>query len=77
MKCCFTCHWSDYSPYGNSDFGTMMCYRKHKEEYSKVNGKETYFKYADNLDFESKQEIYICSEYEPRIHFSGYRGFLE
>ena len=77
MKCCFTCQWSDYSPYGNSDFGTMMCYRKHKEEYSKVNDKETYFKYADNLDFESKQETYICREYEPRIHFSGYRGFIE
>ena len=77
MKCCFTCQWSDYSPYGNSDFGTMMCYRRYKEEYSKVNDKKTCFKYADNLDFESKQETYICNEYEPRIHFSRYRGFIE
>lgn len=36
LKCCFTCQYSDYSPYGNDDYGTMLCYCRHKEDYLNV-----------------------------------------
>lgn len=77
MKCCFTCQWSEYSPYGNADFGTMMCYRRNKELYAQVHDKDTYFQYMEHIDFESKQETSVCDEYEPRIHFEGYRGYCD
>lgn len=77
LKCCFTCQYSDYSPYGCDDYGTMLCYRKHKREYLKVNDKSSYFKYVEGLDCEAKQETYLCDEYEPRIQCGGYRGFVE
>ncbi len=77
VKCCFTCQYSDYSPYGSDDFGTMLCYRKHKSEYLKVNDKDTYFKYAGGLEYEQMQETQLCSDYEPRCKCEGYRGFIE
>ena len=76
LKCCFTCRYSDYSPYGSDDYGTLMCYRKHKEEYLKVNDKDSWFKYAESLPYEMIQETYCCGEYEPRTKCSGYRGFM-
>ena len=77
LKCCLTCQYSDYSPYGNDDFGTMLCYRKHKEDYLKVNSKDEFFEYLDGKDFESRQETYLCGEYEPRRKCEGYRGFVD
>lgn len=76
-KCCFTCQYSDYSPYGCDDYGTMMCYRHHKAEYLKVNDKAGYFRYLEGLGYELKQETYFCSEYASRNQCSGYRGFIE
>lgn len=77
MHCCFTCQYSDYSPYGNDDFGTMLCYKKYKAEYLKVNTKDEYFEHLEGLDCEAKQETYLCEEYEPRGKCEGYRGFVE
>ena len=77
LKCCLTCQYSDYSPYGSDDFGTMMCYRCHKEDYLKVNSKDEFFEYLDGKDFESRQETYLCGEYEPRRKCEGYRGFVD
>ena len=31
LKCCFTCRYSDYSPYGSDDFGSMECFSRQKE----------------------------------------------
>lgn len=55
-KCCFTCQYADYSPYGCDDFGSMLCYRKHKEIYLTVNDKEGFFDRLEGLDFEVQQE---------------------
>ena len=77
LKCCFTCQYSDYSPYGCDDFGTMMCFRKHKEDYLKVNSKDEFFEHVEGKDFESRQETYLCGEYEPRRKCGGYRGFVD
>lgn len=50
LKCCFTCQYSDYSPYGNDDYGAMLCYRRYKEDCLKVNNKEEYFRYLEGKD---------------------------
>ena len=42
LKCCLTCQYSDYSPYGNDGFGYMLCYRNHRDEYLKVNDKDSF-----------------------------------
>lgn len=74
FQCCFTCQYSDYSPYGNDDYGSMLCYKKHKQEYLKVNCKDDFFQYLEGIDYEGRQETYLCEEYEPRIYCEGYRG---
>lgn len=76
-KCCFTCQYSDYSPYGCDDFGSMLCYRKHKEIYLTVNDKEGFFDRLEGLDFEVQQETGVCGEYEERTRCEGYRGMVE
>ncbi|NLZ47022.1 MAG: hypothetical protein GX896_10070 [Clostridiales bacterium] len=76
LKCCFTCQYSDYSPYGCDGFGTMECYRKHKEEYLKVNDKPSYFEYLEGLSCEMMQETFLCDKFEQRTKCKGYRGFV-
>ena len=76
LRCCFTCQYSDYSPYGCDDYGTMLCYRRHKEDYLKVNNKDEYFEYLEGKDFEMRQETYLCEEYELRNRCQGYRGYV-
>lgn len=76
IKCCFTCQYSDYSPYGNDYYGCMLCYRSHKDEYLKVNSKDDYFEYLYDMDYEIRQETYLCSDYATRNKCSGYRGFV-
>lgn len=78
MKCCFTCQYSDYSPYGSNNFGDMQCYCRHKEEYLKVNNKVDYFEYLEDkdCDYDERQETYLCKEYDLRNKCSGYRGFV-
>lgn len=77
LKCCFTCQWSDYSPYGSDDFGTMLCYRAHKEEYLRVNSKNDYFEHLEELPNEQRQETYVCPDFAVRDQCEGYRGFVE
>ena len=76
MRCCLTCQYSDYSPYGRCEFGSMLCYRRYKEEYLKVNCKDDFFEYLEDLEHEFQPEIYLCNEYAPRIRCKGYRGFI-
>lgn len=77
LKCCFTCQYSDYSPYGNDDYGAMFCYRRHKEDCLMVNSKEDYFKYLEGKDSDGRQETYLCEQYSPRSQAGGYRGFVD
>lgn len=77
LRCCFTCQYSDYSPYGCDDFGSMLCYRKHKEVYLTVNDKDGYFEKLEGLDFEIQQETNLCGEFEERTRCEGYRGLVE
>ncbi len=69
---CFGCNFSDYSPYGKSIFGSMLCFKNQKEKYSKVKDKSSFF----SLDKEDQivQETYSCEEFEIRKNNIGYRG---
>ena len=78
LKCCLTCQYSDYSPYGNDDFGTMQCFIRQKENYLKVNSKPDYFEHLNtgHGDYELRQETYLCGSYEIRNRCEGYRGLV-
>lgn len=77
LKCCFTCQYSDYSPYGSDDYGTMLCFCRHKKACLKVNSKADFFSFLEGKNFDGRQETYLCKEYCPRSQASGYRGFVE
>ncbi|WP_299626575.1 DUF6304 family protein [uncultured Tenacibaculum sp.] len=72
FKNCFGCNFSDYSPFGTSTFGSMMCFKNQKEKYLKVKTKAEYF----NLDvcYSHVQETFYCNEFEIRKKNIGYRG---
>lgn len=73
IQCCLTCQYSDYSPYGQGLFGTMMCYRNMKEEYMAVDSKDAFLVIHDDYE-QMVQETYHCSEYQKRRPNTGYRG---
>lgn len=72
FKNCYGCMYGDYSPYGNGFFGTMQCFKKHKEEYLAVESKRDILELADN-GFLTVQETYCCDEFEIRESGVGYR----
>ncbi len=73
FKNCYGCTYGDYSVYGQSTFGTMLCYISEKEQYKKVVSKDEYMNLkTDKLV--SVQEIYCCKAYEKRKLGMGYRG---
>lgn len=76
IKCCFTCQYSDYSPYGNDDYGFMLCFCRHKSDCLKVNNKDDFFFFLEGKEFDRRQETYLCERYAPRNKASGYRGFV-
>lgn len=82
LKCCFGCLYSDYSPYGNSNFSSMLCYLSVAEQYIHVSGK---YKDVDgNIPIwdvynngEQKQETFLCDGFIPRTNcLGGYRGLI-
>lgn len=76
IKCCFTCQYSDYSPYGNDYFGSMLCYCDNKEDYLKVNNKGEFIEHLSDTPYKMRQETYLCGEYSVRDKCPGYRGYV-
>ena len=70
---CFGCLYSDYNPYGKQSFGDMLCFKKQKKEYLKVNSKGGIFALSGK-DVATVQEIDSCHEFEVRKPNTGYRG---
>jgi hypothetical protein len=66
IKCCINCKFSEYSPYGNQEYGDMMCFKNCKEEWSLIG--YTGLKDPDNWTKikrrENTQEAYWCNEFE-------------
>ena len=77
IKSCFTCQYSDYSPYGNDDYGAILCYCRHKSDCLKVNSKEEYFRFLGDKDCDARQETYLCEQYSLRNQAGGYRGYVD
>lgn len=72
LKNCYGCMYGDYSVYGQSSFGSMLCFLSQKDRYSKVTNKDEYMELND-AD-RHVQEIYCCDNYEIRKVGAGYRG---
>jgi hypothetical protein len=72
LKNCYGCMYGDYSVYGQSSFGSMLCFRNQKEAYGKVTSKATYMEL--DAPYWHVQEIYCCDQYEIRKKGAGYRG---
>ncbi len=81
---CFGCLYADYSPYGQSNMGTMLCFFDVAEKYLQVNGK-----YGENLNENECtiwdvinqgricQEVGLCDKFVPRVDcLGGYRGLI-
>lgn len=73
FKNCYGCMYGDYSVYGQSSFGTMLCFVLQKEKYKEVANKDDYMKLRTD-EINIVQEIYCCDEYEIRKNGTGYRG---
>ncbi len=75
FKNCYGCLYGDYSIYGNSSFGTMMCFKHMKQKYTEVGNKEDYSDLCvDESDLiEWVQEINYCDEFEVRGNGGAYR----
>ena len=73
LKNCFGCLYSDYSVYGQSALGSMMCFVNQKDKYLEVKSKT---EYMDNLtdDYDFVQEIFCCDKFKVRQKGTGYRG---
>lgn len=75
IKCCFGCLYSDYSPYGNNHFATMLCYLSVSDKYVQVSDKDSYWNVYDSG--EQKQETFLCDGFKPRVNcLGGYRGSI-
>ena len=72
FKNCYGCMFGDYSVYGQSSFGTMLCFVTQKEKYKQVSNKQEYMELTN--DHKQVQEIFCCDEYEIRKTGAGYRG---
>lgn len=72
---CYGCLYGDYSIYGNSSFGTMMCFKNLKQKYKAIDNKSDYGNMCadekDNIDW--VQEIHYCDEFEVRGNNGIYR----
>lgn len=68
---CYGCMYGDYSVFGQSSFGTMLCFVDHKEQYLNISDKNDYMKIENDKEV---QEIYSCNQYEMRKTRMGYRG---
>ncbi|ATL44969.1 DUF6304 family protein [Elizabethkingia sp. HX WHF] len=73
FKNCYGCLYGDYNVYGQSSFGTMMCFAAQKEKYKKVTNKQEYMD-LETDEATNVQEIYYCDQYEVRKSGAGYRG---
>lgn len=74
FKNCYGCLYGDYSIYGSSSLGTLLCYEKQRERYLGAEDKEQYADLMAEQGFEMLQEIYCCDQYEMRKVGTGYRG---
>lgn len=76
----FGCLYSDYSPYGQGNIGSICCFVANKEKYfkvySKYEGEYTIWNAFDE-GYVQCRETDLCKEFVPRINGrGGYRGMI-
>lgn len=65
VKCCINCKFSAYWPYGNNEYGDMLCFKKCKEAWATIG----YVGLKDSDNFEkvrertTTQEAFWCDEF--------------
>lgn len=68
IKCCLSCKFSHFSPYGNGMYGHLFCFKKIKEKVNRIEDKGSLFDVWELADKESKvftvQETHVCEEHE-------------
>lgn len=60
---CYNCRLSSYNIYGQSLFGSLLCYKKHKERFLKTKDKSDYLS-VQNQGYDTVQETYCCEEFQ-------------
>ena len=73
IKACISCQHSDYSPYGNGLFGSLLCFRNIAAEYSQVSDKASFWAVHDRFE-RQVQETDLCPQFALRKPGTGYRG---
>lgn len=70
LRCCYTCLFSDYSPWGTSG-SEMFCHRNDRDQYLQVTTKADYIAVPIT---ENVPAFYVCEEWTQRTPGTGYRG---
>jgi hypothetical protein len=70
---CINCLYSDYSPYGQGLFGSMLCFRNIKDEYLHVTSKFEFWAVHGRED-RQVQKTFLCEQFQVRVAGTGYRG---
>ena len=68
VKCCINCKYSEFSPFGNQEYGDLMCIKNCKSEWENIGYtglKETEnWKYLKNRI--TTQEAFWCKDFKLR-----------
>jgi hypothetical protein len=66
IKCCINCKYSEYSPYGSDEYGSLMCFKKSKKAWSKIGyqGLKKMEPWPKILNIEKTQEAFWCNEFK-------------
>ena len=73
LHCCFSCQFSDYSPYGQSTFGSMICVYENREQWLAGQDKADWIG-AHGAEPAWRRETHVCEHFSPRTRPAGYRG---
>jgi hypothetical protein len=73
LHCCFSCQFSDYSPFGQSTFGSMICVFENRERWLAGQDKSDWID-AHGESPAWRREMHFCEHYSPRTRPAGYRG---
>lgn len=73
LHCCFGCQFSDYSPFGQATFGSMICVYETREQWLEGRNKGDWIA-AHGDEPEWIRETHVCEHFAPRLRSAGYRG---
>jgi hypothetical protein len=64
IETCFFCRFSSYSVCGNDDFGALICFKKEKDDFCKVENKDDFIDFQGTIkNFNFVNETDYCPEF--------------